>query len=69
MRATGLFTFLYQNIFPLRFDGSRVVDVVEIYDLETNKWRAGSALTHPRSGHASAVSCSPCLAHSAAGTC
>ena len=51
-----------------RFDGTNVVDVVEIYNVESNAWSAGPPLTCPRSGHASAVSCSPCSAHSLART-
>nr|CAH0100223.1 unnamed protein product [Daphnia galeata] len=46
------------------FNGTNVVDTVEIYNLETDEWRVGPPLSCPRSGHASAVFCSPCSAHS-----
>ena len=52
---------LFNNFYfsKCRFNGTSVVDIVENYNLETDKWRVGPPLSSSRSGHASAVFCSP----------
>jgi len=66
-----VYTYIHDSMHAIyfylfRFNGTDVVDVVEIYNTQTNQWQTGPPLSCPRSGHASAVSCSPCAAHSAA---
>lgn len=55
-RSTLSLTVLDGKLFAMGgFDGENFLNIVEVYDPETNAWTLGTPLTSGRSGHASAV--------------